>query len=157
FLNLSFHASRRAVQRIRTEGVGKTIWEVAADLLASLEAHELGNQLAVVNRGLVPGFNPRLSDSKAQTRYPRLAQQSLEDAAWLREQERRYGLLTPLFDALSASLQQGSLDPELQSLEQSVKRSKAASSLIKDLAGLETFLRQEALEKPQDEVLAGKS
>src|SRR5260370_4791677 len=140
-----------------SEREGTTIWQAATELLACLKAREIHEQLAHINRSLVPGVNPRFTDNKALTRYPRLALESLNTAIWIWEQENSYGGPLPVLDALLVPHQEASLYDEINGLEQSIQRIHSASLVINEIGRLETFLCQRALEQPRCDVLTGRS
>lgn len=157
FLIRPFRVARRNISRICPKKGEILLWDAADQLLACLQARELRKELADMIQGLVPGYEPPVSSAGSDSRYPRLAKESFEAAVWLAEQERAYGLLTPLFDELASPRPELRPDQEIQSLERSAQRIDPVRILLHDLAGLESFLRPEALEPARDDILAGES
>jgi primosomal replication protein N'' len=152
--SLSTWWAKRSIQKIRprTESDNRN---AAQTLLAHMDAAWCREELASLNKKLIPRIAPAKSDEKDQLRFPEAALRSLEIACWLQDKGRTHDWIRSIIEQVFQD--QTHISPIVDDLERCSLRFPLAEKLLSTLTALESFLTPQGLGEPRARIRAGKS
>jgi serine/threonine protein kinase len=126
FLDATYGRARRALLQLSPNADEEQLAALAESLLAYIQLRHLAEELAALNRRILPEHAPP-PDDVSQRKFPERAAEALAEAAWFIRLEREHAWCRPIVDELLQPL--GARRQQTESLRTSLDGMHAAKQL----------------------------